>query len=195
MQILYPLPSLSISEPAPGGSVTVLVYHVVSTAKCGEFLDELKILLQTLETYPGAMGSKVFMQEEGEEQVRITVLERFSTAEAHAAWLECDAFQRWKGSAAQAEPTLQSVHRYSGMEALFAAGQTPDAPARWKMAVVLLIAVFPLSLGLSTWFGKALAQMPPWQGALLSSPAMVVLMTYVMVPALSKIFGRWLQPE
>lgn len=193
MEILYPLPSLSSPEPPRETTVSVLINHTISVEKCPAFLNALKELLKTFSAFPGTKGVKVFQQEEN-GLTRITILQRFASKEDHQAWLNTEAFTRWKTTIAPLQPTLEHVRSYSGIEALFAAGQ-PDAPPRWKMAIVLLIAVFPLSLALSHWFGKALANTPPLIGALISSPVMVLLMTYVMVPLLTKIFTKWLQPS
>lgn len=194
MEVLYPLPSLSSPEPAAESSITVLVHHAVARENRVAFLDALKELLATFDTAPGAKGCKVFEHTEV-HLVRITILQRFASSKDHDAWLNSADFARWKEAVAPLHPELEHVRTYSGVEALFAAGQSPDAPPRWKMAVVLLLAVFPLSLAMSHWFGPALASIPSWLGALVSSPIMVFLMTYVMVPPLTKIFGWWLRPS
>lgn len=194
MEILYPLPALSGSEPVVESGITLLVNHTVSTDRRPAFLDALKELLKSFEQAKGANGYKVFEKEDGSVS-QITILQRFASTADHEAWLASEDFARWKSAVTPLNSTLGGVKSYSGIAALFAAGQAPDAPPRWKMAVVLFIAVFPLSLGLSHWFGKALASTPPLIGALISSPIMVMLMTYVMVPILTKIFSRWLQPS
>lgn len=193
MEILYPLPALSGPE-IQENQIIVLVNHVIETDARPAFLEALKVLLGGLAEVPGASGYKVFQEEEG-ACVRITVLQRFDSAEAHEAWLQSEKFLKWRQSVESLHPKLEHVRSYSGIEALFAAGQSQDAPPRWKMSVVLFLAVFPLSLALSHWFGKALASTPPLLGALISSPIMVVLMTYVMVPLLTKAFSGWLQPS
>lgn len=193
MEVLYPLPALSSPEPAPGSEVTVLVHHLVPAQARSAFLDALKNLLEASARAPGALGCKVFQEEEN-GAVRITILQRFASAEAHEAWLQSKTFGDWKRAVEPLKPALERVRTYSGVEALFVAGQSPDAPPRWKMAIVLLIAVLPLSLAMSLWFGQALARVSPLTGALITSPIMVLLMTYVVVPLLTKIFAGWLQP-
>jgi uncharacterized protein len=195
MDILYPLPSLTSPEVARESSVTVLINHVVDREDRRGFLDALKGFLEEFEKFAGTMGCKVFEQEEG-GKVRVTMLQRFDSAKDHEAWLKSEAFRRWEGTISRMRPTVEPVRGYSGMEALFAAERkAPDAPPRWKMAIVLLIAVFPLSVALSVWFGQALANIPPVTGALITSPVMVFLMTYVLVPILTKVFARWLEPS
>jgi antibiotic biosynthesis monooxygenase (ABM) superfamily enzyme len=80
------------------------------------------------------------------------------------------------------------------MESFFVSAKAPDAPPRWKMAILLLLVVYPLSLALSMWGGPVLASLPVLVGTLLTSVFMVWLMTYVLVPILTTVFQSWLQP-
>lgn len=194
MEILYPLPALSGAGSASDSSVTVLANHTVAWERRGAFLDTLKPLLENFNAFPGALGCKVFEQHE-DSLARITILQRFAAAADHEAWLRSADFRRWRDAVSLIQPTVEHVRTYSGIEALFAAGKSPGAPPRWKMAVVLCFAVFPLSLALSVWFGRALASISPLAGALITTPLMVVLMTYVMVPIFTGVFARWLQPS
>jgi antibiotic biosynthesis monooxygenase (ABM) superfamily enzyme len=41
------------------------------------------------------------------------------------------------------------------MESFFVTARAPDAPPPWKMAVLLLLAVYPVSLGVATWLAPA----------------------------------------
>lgn len=195
MKILLPLPSISGSEPRAENSVTVLVHFTVAPEQKSAYLEALKQLLEQFEAFPGTIGYKVFKQDEA-DPVRVTIMQRFASAEAYRSWLASEAFANWERELDKIGPTLEQVQRYSGMEALFAAAEhAQDAPPRWKMCVVLLIAVFPLSLILSVWVGPALAFLPPALGTLITAPVMVVLMTYVLVPALTRVLGNWLQPR
>jgi antibiotic biosynthesis monooxygenase (ABM) superfamily enzyme len=55
-----------------------------------------------------------------------------------------------------------------------------------------MIAVYPCSLAISTWGAPALASFSVYLGTLLTSVAMVALMTYVFVPILTTFFQGWL---
>lgn len=194
MEILYPVKSLVSTKSVRDTGVTVLANHSVAVEKRVAFLEAVRELLEGFDKVPGALGCQVFEQEEG-DVVRVSMVQRFATEEDHEAWRESGDFARWQQKMAELPRTLEQVHRYSGMDALFAAGVKDDAPPRWKMAVVLMLAVFPLSFALSQWFGRALASVPPLFGALVSTPVMVILMTYVMVPLFTKLMGGWLQPK
>ena len=182
-------------EPDSAGAipVTVLVNRVVPAEREAAFVVTLKRLLEEFGRFPGTSGSMVFRRESG-EQVEFSILMRFSSETAHAAWLGSPELVRWRAEVAPATPTSGHVRRYSGMESFFVSAKAPDAPPRWKMAVVLLFAVLPMSLAMSRWVAPALAHVSLFTGSLVTSIAMVLAMTYAVVPLLTKLFQPWLQP-
>jgi len=192
METLYPLHT---TTPADGddGSVTVLVNRTVARDEEGSFLAKLTGLLEDFDRFPGTSGSMVFRREIGGE-VEFSVLQRFAKKADHDAWIESGDFARWRSEVAPPEPAPGHVHRYSGMESFFVTARAPDAPPRWKMALLLMIAVYPLSLAISHWFAPALARVPLFAGTLITSVFMVAAMTYAIVPVLTKVFGWWLDP-
>ena len=181
-------------EPDSAGAipVTVLVNRVVPAEREAAFVVTLKRLLEEFGRFPGTSGSMVFRRESG-EAVEFSILMRFSSETAHDAWLGSPELVRWRAEVAPATPTSGHVRRYSGMESFFVSAKAPDAPPRWKMAVVLLFAVLPMSLAMSRWVAPALAHLSLFTGSLLTSVAMVLAMTYLVVPLLTKLFQPWLQ--
>ena len=194
MELLYPVSSHPPRDKAPGGaSVTALVNRRVSSDEEPAFRSTLEGLLEEFGRVPGASGCLVFRREAGEE-VEFSILQRFATEKDHDAWLASAGFARWRAAMAPPTPTPDHVHRYSGMDAFFVDARAPDAPPRWKMAVVLLVAVYPMSLAVAHWLAPALARVSLFTGALITSVIMVVSMTWLVVPLLTKLFEPWLQP-
>jgi uncharacterized protein len=194
MELLYPVSSHPPrDEPAGGASVTVLVDRVIPKDQEAPFRSTLEGLLEEFARVPGASGSLVFRRESGAE-VEFSILQHFATRKDHEAWLASAGFARWRAAMAPPTPTPGHVQRYSGMEAFFVDAKAPDAPPRWKMAVVLLVAVYPMSLAVAHWLAPALARVSLFTGALITSVIMVVSMTWIVVPLLTKLFAPWLQP-
>ncbi len=195
MEILYPVSTAAPRDNALAhGSVTVLVDREVPTAQEAGFLATLEGLLEAFGRFPGTTGSLVFRREAA-GQVTFSVLQRFATEADHDAWLASPAFARWREAVAPPEPAPGHVRRYSGMEAFFVSAPAPDAPPRWKMAVVLFLAVMPMSLAMSRWVAPELAHLSLFTGSLLTSVGMVIAMTYAVVPLLTRLFQPWLQPS
>jgi hypothetical protein len=183
---------LSVDPDSTGGiPVTVLVNRVVPAEREAAFVVTLKRLLEEFAHFPGTSGSVVFRRESGPE-AEFSILKRFSSETAHDAWLASPELARWRAEVTPATPTPGHVRRYSGMDLFFVSAKAPDAPPRWKMAVVLLFAVLPMSLAMSRWVVPALAHVSLFTGSLVTSVAMVLAMTYAVVPLLTKLFQPWL---
>jgi antibiotic biosynthesis monooxygenase (ABM) superfamily enzyme len=193
MELLYPLRSHAPAGTTSGGkSVTVLVKRMVPSAEEQSFLDILQHLLEEFDRFPGTAGSMVFRRKV-DGDVEFSILQRFAAEAEHKAWLNSPEFVRWRATVAPATPLPDHVQRYSGMESLFVTAQSPGAPPRWKMTLLLMIAVYPMSLAVSFWFAPALANLSLFAGAFITSVIMVLSMTYLIVPLLTKLFRGWLE--
>ncbi len=195
MEIFHPLANdANAGETADVEAMTILVHCVVPASGETAFLDLLRERLAEFDRFPGTEGHMIFKRA-GEGNVEISILQRFSEKAAHDAWQASPEFARWRGAVAPDVPIPGHVRRYTGMESFFVSAQAPDAPPRWKMAVLLLGAVFPMSFAMSEWGAPALAHLPTLAGSFATSILMVWLMTYLLVPALTKLFHRWLTPD
>ena len=77
------------------------------------------------------------------------------------------------------------------------AGQaTPDRlapyPKRWKMWVLTCLAIYPVITALGYVVQAVLGGLPVYQHFLILVPIAVGLLIFVVMPALTKRFGRWL---
>jgi hypothetical protein len=74
------------------------------------------------------------------------------------------------------------------------AAATPPPP-RYKMVIVTLLAIYPLSTCLSLLFVHFLGFLPLLLRGLPVSVVLVLLMTYVVMPVMTRLFARWLFPS
>jgi len=192
MELLYPFLAPGAATET-GGPITVLVNRFVPQDAENALADTLRGLLRDFDRFPGTSGCRIFRRPVG-NGVEFSILQHFASQTDHDAWLASPEFARWRVAVAPPVPTPGHVHRYSGMESFFVSAKAPDAPPRWKMALLLLLIVYPLSLALSIWGAQVLASLPVLVGTLLTSVFMVWLMTYLLVPILTKVFQPWLQP-
>jgi antibiotic biosynthesis monooxygenase (ABM) superfamily enzyme len=70
--------------------------------------------------------------------------------------------------------------------------ENPDAPSRLKMALLTWAAAFPLLTALNVVFGPHLAALPLPVRTLLLTGIMVGLLTYVIMPRLTRGCAGWL---
>jgi antibiotic biosynthesis monooxygenase (ABM) superfamily enzyme len=129
------------------------------------------------------------------------MLYRFDSEESLARWEASEQRSWWLGSA-QGIVGESVRERRTGIEGWFDPPQEhdvvdlrpqPTAPPRWKQAVMIWFAFFPLSLAvgvLLSWLAPDLDLVPRVLGTTL---VMTPVMTYVVLPQLTKRLEWWLQ--
>ncbi len=90
--------------------------------------------------------------------------------------------------------TLQVI---TGLETWFAlpGKKTMTPPPRYKMAIVSWIAITPLLTVFNYFFGAYLSNLPLVVRFLVSTPWIVLIMTYFWMPLITKLFKFWLYPK
>jgi len=86
----------------------------------------------------------------------------------------------------EGERTYRELH---GLEAWF---RTVDPPARWKMALLTWLGVWPTSLLVGTLIGPRVSNFPMLLSSAIVAAAIVVCLTWIVMPALVKVFHSWL---
>jgi antibiotic biosynthesis monooxygenase (ABM) superfamily enzyme len=68
-------------------------------------------------------------------------------------------------------------------------------PPRWKMWLVSLVAVYPLVLAFQVLVVPRMARLPLPLRALLFPLVLLTLMTFVVMPVMTRLLRRWLGPQ
>ena len=84
----------------------------------------------------------------------------------------------------------------TGLETWFtlSPGKPIVPPPRYKMAVVTWLAIFPLITLISYATASYFGNLPIFARTLTMSAVVVPLMTYVVMPRMTRVFRRWLFP-
>jgi uncharacterized protein len=93
--------------------------------------------------------------------------------------------------------TLVKDDHLTGMETWFELPDQPGraAPPRWKMVIATWIGVFPLLTLLQWLVAPRLVDIPLVARVMILTLVVVVLMTYLVMPRLTRLLKRWLYPE
>jgi uncharacterized protein len=129
------------------------------------------------------------------------MLYRFASREALATW-ESSPQRAWWLAAALGRIGESRLERRTGIEGWFDSPHSvetietaPSAdrpPPVWKQAIVIWLAFFPLSL-LMTWLtGRFLPDVPLVLRVFGSTVAMTPIMTYLVLPRMTRALGWWL---
>lgn len=127
------------------------------------------------------------------------VLYRFADAKSLRAWDESEERRWWMESAAELVETTR-VELRTGIEGWFEphGEQTftiPETvvPPRWKQAVSIFLPFFPLSLLSNLLLTPLLKDWPLVFAVFLNICILTPLMTYIFLPATTRLLRPWLQ--
>jgi len=174
--------------------VAVLALRTVKIGLEGKFEEALHgFISQSLQT-SGQLGVSVVRPVEGSGSREYGILRRFQDAASRDRFYESSLFKEWEIKVAlltEGEPKHQNL---SGLETWFVLpGQRAVIPPpRWKMAIVTLIGVWPTSIFVPWALTPVISGMSMPVQALFVAAGIVILLTWVVMPTLVKIFNRWL---
>lgn len=152
-------------------------------------------ILEAAHAFPGYLGSEV-MRPSGPEDDEYRIIFRFDHASNLRRWEDSEERRR---HLREVRPLIrhEEVRTLTGLETWFTLPSKPGEPAppRYKMAVVTWLAVFPLITVIFVAFEPLLNRLPMLLRTLVLTLVMVALMTYVVMPRMTRLFAFWLYPD
>jgi antibiotic biosynthesis monooxygenase (ABM) superfamily enzyme len=121
------------------------------------------------------------------------VIFRFDTCAHLRAWQESGIRRDLLKKAEpfrESEPSYQLV---SGLEYWFALPGSSASPPPWKMAIVTVLGVWPLSMLVPWLLNPLIADFSSILQALFSAAGIVILLTWAVMPGLVRLLKPWLQ--
>jgi hypothetical protein len=140
--------------------------------------------------FPGHMGVNLILPDKipGE----YTVIFRFDTYEHLHAWQQSDIRRELLKKAEQFRDTEPTYKMENGLAFWFLPSGTPGAPPNWKMAVVTVLWVWPLSIFVPWLLIPIISDLPSILAALVVTVGIVSSLTWIVMPILVKLFHPWL---
>jgi antibiotic biosynthesis monooxygenase (ABM) superfamily enzyme len=167
--------------------VTLMVARRVADGRYQDLITWLREGEQLATDFPGYLGSGVLAPPPDDDEFQIIF--RFADEQTLHAWEHSASRTAWlgRGSDLFAHPT---EHRVSGIEGWFgAAGQRPP---RWKQAVAIWLAFFPVSLLFNVLLGPLLSDMVLLSRVFISTLCLTPLMVYFFIPLSTRLLASWL---
>ena len=177
--------------------MTVAVIRVVKPGCEEAFERALPDFVQDPLHLPGQVGVHILRPTPDSGSREYGILRRFASAEARDEFYRLPLFDEWKQEVAglvEGEPRYEHL---SGLETWFTlpGQQAIVPPPRWKMAVMTLLGVYPASLLLGVTVGRWTKGWPILVSPLIIGALMVILLTWVLMPQLTRLFKAWLYPN
>lgn len=180
-------------EPGQEGPVTVSISRRVLPGRAAEYEAWVTRVVAAAAAFPGHMGANI-LRPSGKTGGRYVLIYRFDSY-AHA--------QAWEDSPRRAALVAEldglvegetEMRRVTGLEAWF---DLPEVPAQkhapqGKMALVLIVVVFALVYPLQLIVLPLVPGWPHWTKTLLIAVIQVLLMTYLVMPRVTRALRAWL---
>jgi antibiotic biosynthesis monooxygenase (ABM) superfamily enzyme len=178
-----------------GGPVTTTVTRRVKPGHEAAYEEFLEGIIGAASRSPGHLGVEVFRPARPGGEYRIVY--RFDSATHLRRWLDSDEHAAWLE---RAEPHVIGPMRQTfvtGLESWFTlpgqAGRPPPPP--YKMALLTWITIFPLITGIVVVTGPLLKDLPVVLRLGITTAIAVPLMTWVVMPRVTRLLRGWLYPQ
>lgn len=175
--------------------ISVCITRTVKPGCEADFEQALHDFVQRSLTLPGQMGVHIMRPAPGSGLRDYGIIRRFANRAAVEEFRMSPEYLEWNQIAVELTEGVGRAEELSGLESWFTA---PGAPLRslpkWKMAVATVIGVYPASLLLGETVGRWTHEWPIPLRALIVAIVMVVLLTWVMMPLVTRLLHGWLHP-
>jgi uncharacterized protein len=173
--------------------VTVSIRRRIKAGHEAEYEAGLARTLTDAVSQPTMHGATILAH--GGTPPEYEILLHFDNEAAVAAWTSSHELRAWLDATdflADGPPVIES---YDAQNAWLIEPDTAlAAPPRYKVAILTWIGIFPVITVLLAVFGSHLAGSPVVVRALVLTVLAIPLMTWVVMPLVTRAFVRWLRP-
>jgi antibiotic biosynthesis monooxygenase (ABM) superfamily enzyme len=184
------------ARPAADDPVTVLYSRRVKPGREADFEAWARGIVAAARQFPGHLGASV-LDAPGSREYHI--LFTFADRRSLRAWLDSDERRRWLVRVGELLEADRGLQQLTGLETWFKLPgsnvPTMTPPPRWKMWLVSLVAVYPLVLAFQVLVVPRMARLPLPLRALVFPLVLLTLMTFVVMPMVTRALRRWLGPR
>ncbi len=187
-----------MSENPVDPPVTVVISRRVKPGCEAAFEKFISGITATAMTFEGHLGTNVFRPNSSADN-EYQIIFKFDRASNLQVWEESECRRQWLARAESLRLEPARIRVITGLETWFTL-PSPKLilpPPRYKMATITLFALFPLIQLANLTLAPLLEffPLPVLLKSLIITAILVLLMTYVVMPRMTKLFARWLYPK
>ncbi|HSM98428.1 MAG TPA: hypothetical protein VLS47_05380 [Gallionella sp.] len=169
--------------------VTLLVSRRVAPSRYRDFVAWIDQGKRLAASFHGYLGSGVFAPPISSDEHQIVF--RFADQSSLEAWANSKERELWLNQGTDLVHDSQ-VRFARGLDNWF--GQANAAPPRWKQAIAIWLAFFPVSLSFNLLLGQLLGALPLFWRVLASTVMLTPVMVFVFIPFSTRLLRHWLLP-
>ncbi|HLO47346.1 MAG TPA: antibiotic biosynthesis monooxygenase [Kamptonema sp.] len=146
--------------------------------------------------FEGHCGVSIIRPTKEIESEYVIIL-RFDRYSHLRTWMESDTRKEWIEKAKMLVRKSENVQLMTGLETWFSLPEKPLKlpPPRYKMVIITWFAVYSCITVIQYFLGPIFKLLPPVIASILSTGIVVAMLTYVVMPRLTRLFYRWLYPK
>ncbi|HET6799624.1 MAG TPA: hypothetical protein VFH25_03600 [Nitrososphaeraceae archaeon] len=174
-------------------TVTSLISRSIKPGYEKDYDDWLTCFLEFERKALGYLGTTVVLPGGTNSKIRY-IIRRFTDKASMDIWDNSLDVQRLLQEANRC--STRHYETATGLETWFV---LPDLkpvlpPPRWKMSIVVFVAAYATSLLSRSLFGSLLSEWPLIASSIIFTAILVVSLTYLLLPLLSRLLRQWLYP-
>ena len=157
------------------------------------FEQALHDFVQRSLTLPGQMGVHIIRPARGSDSHVYGIIRKFSNRDALTAFRTSPEYLEWNQFALGLTEGSGHVEELFGLESWFTLPGQPLHPLpQWKMAIATYLGVLPVVMFLNLTFGPLIRSWDFISKNVVFNACMVVLLTWVVMPFVTRALRRWL---
>jgi len=180
------------ATPGRTKTATSVITRIVKPGKEVAFEDWLHGISREAAEFPGHHSVAIFRPPPGAREY--TIVLHFDREEELSTWLESEVRKDWIKRSLPLTEAPETRAEVSGIEHWFTLpGRLGESrPSKLKMAILTTANVYPTILGLNAILCPILRRIPNILGTLMVTVCMTLLLTYVLMPGVTRLFKPWL---
>jgi len=177
--------------------VTAAIVRTVRPGRANEFEVWVDQMRPVVMGFPGYLGTDV-IRPRGPANSEYVIVVRFDGYEHLKAFMDSqERAELIKRSEllTVGEPAVQEAHGFTSFFSLPGQPAGPLTPAKYKMAILTLLTLYIPLLGISTLVAMIFRGLPRPLLVLITLVIMVPIMTWYLMPWVTRLFRGWLFPR
>jgi antibiotic biosynthesis monooxygenase (ABM) superfamily enzyme len=182
-----------LTNPGDEGTITVSISRRVKAGNEAQYELWISGVIEAASTYPGHLGTNVLRPGPMTNHEYVLIY-RFDSYTNCQRWEKSALRQAWLAKLENMVEGEPVIRRGTGLEFWFDLPELPvkKHPSPHKMALVLISVVYTLVLMFNLALAPWLEGMQLWQRVLVIVVLQVLLMTYLVMPRVTRLLQPWL---
>jgi antibiotic biosynthesis monooxygenase (ABM) superfamily enzyme len=175
------------------GPVTVSIARKIKPGFEKDYETWEKAIIKKAASFPGYMGTS-FLKPNSATKHRYIIIYRFDSYENACAWEDSEIRKKWLEKVDPMLVEKPEHQKKTGLEVWFELPEieTSKPAPRYKMAIVLTVTLYILSVGINIILKPVLKDVPLPVNILIVLIINVILMTWVIMPKVTYWLRNWL---